>query len=146
VGGGVAGLRFVPLVRSSPSGRGRNASVPDSRMQRTDRVRAVREDAEAKNPRKRLVVEGDTHGRTTPEFDSTIAEYYRQAPEERRLEQGPFLLEALRTRELIERHAPAAPAIVLDLGGAAGAYALWLADAGLRALFRGASGERVTGR
>jgi ubiquinone/menaquinone biosynthesis C-methylase UbiE len=65
-----------------------------------------------------------------PEFDSTIAEYYRQAPEEGRLEQGPFLLEALRTRELIERHAPAAPATVLDIGGAAGAYALWLAEAG----------------
>jgi ubiquinone/menaquinone biosynthesis C-methylase UbiE len=66
----------------------------------------------------------------TPEFDSTIAEYYRQAPEERRLEQGPFLLEALRTRELIERQAPAAPAVVLDIGGAAGAYAFWLAEAG----------------
>lgn len=63
------------------------------------------------------------------DFDSTIAEYYRQAPEERRLEQGAFLLEALRTRELIERHAPAAPATVLDIGGAAGAYALWLAEA-----------------
>ena len=65
-----------------------------------------------------------------PDFDSTIAEYYRQAPEERRLEQGPFLLEALRTRELIERHAPAAPATVLDIGGAAGAYAFWLAESG----------------
>lgn len=65
-----------------------------------------------------------------PEFDSTIAEYYRQAPEERRLEQGPFILEALRTRELIERHAPPAPATVLDIGGAAGAYAFWLAEAG----------------
>jgi SAM-dependent methyltransferase len=65
-----------------------------------------------------------------PEFDSTIAEYYRQAPEERRLEQGPFLLEALRTRELIQRHTPAAPATVVDIGGAAGAYALWLAEAG----------------
>jgi ubiquinone/menaquinone biosynthesis C-methylase UbiE len=64
------------------------------------------------------------------EFDSTIAEYYRQANEEGRLEQGAFLLEALRTRELIERHAPAAPATVLDIGGAAGAYALWLAEAG----------------
>lgn len=51
-----------------------------------------------------------------PEFDANIAEYYRQAPEERRLEQGAFLLEALRTRELIERHAPAAPATVLDVG------------------------------
>jgi SAM-dependent methyltransferase len=64
------------------------------------------------------------------EFDSAIAEYYGRAPEERRLEEGPFLLEALRTRELIERHAPAPPATVLDIGGAAGAYALWLAEAG----------------
>jgi ubiquinone/menaquinone biosynthesis C-methylase UbiE len=65
-----------------------------------------------------------------PELDSTIAEYYRKAPEERRLELGPSLLEFLRTRELIERHAPDAPATVLDIGGAAGAYALWLAEAG----------------
>jgi SAM-dependent methyltransferase len=65
-----------------------------------------------------------------PEFDSTIAEYYRRAPEEDRLEHGPFLLEALRTRELIQRYAPAAPATVVDIGGAAGAYALWLAEAG----------------
>jgi SAM-dependent methyltransferase len=64
------------------------------------------------------------------EFDSTIADFYRQAPEEDRLEQGAFLLEALRTRELIQRNAPLPPAIVVDIGGAAGAYALWLADAG----------------
>jgi SAM-dependent methyltransferase len=64
------------------------------------------------------------------EFDSSIAEYYTLAPEERRLEEGAFLLEALRTRELIERHAPASPATVVDIGGAAGAYALWLAEAG----------------
>jgi ubiquinone/menaquinone biosynthesis C-methylase UbiE len=64
------------------------------------------------------------------DFDSSIAEYYGQAPEECRLEEGAFLLEALRTRELIERHAPAPPATVLDIGGAAGAYALWLAEAG----------------
>jgi hypothetical protein len=65
-----------------------------------------------------------------PEFASTIARYSREAPKERRLAQGPSLLEALRTRELIERHAPAAPATVLDIGGAAGAYAFWLAEGG----------------
>jgi SAM-dependent methyltransferase len=65
-----------------------------------------------------------------PEFDSNIAEFYHRAPEEDRLEQGPFLLEALRTRELILRYAPAAPATVVDIGGAAGAYALWLTDLG----------------
>ena len=65
-----------------------------------------------------------------PEFDSEIAGYYDQAPEEDRLEQGAFLLESLRTRELIQRYAPSAPATVVDIGGAAGAYALWLAEAG----------------
>ena len=67
---------------------------------------------------------------TPPELDPTIAEYYHRAPEEYRLEQGPFLLEELRTREVIERHARRPPAKVLDGGGAAGAYALWLVDAG----------------
>jgi SAM-dependent methyltransferase len=65
-----------------------------------------------------------------PELDPTIADYYQRAPEEHRLEQGPFILEEVRTRELIERHAQRPPASVLDVGGAAGAYALWLADAG----------------
>jgi ubiquinone/menaquinone biosynthesis C-methylase UbiE len=68
--------------------------------------------------------------RPAPELDPTIAEFYHRSPEEHRLEQGPFLLEELRTREVIERHARRPPATVLDVGGAAGAYALWLADAG----------------
>ena len=63
-------------------------------------------------------------------FDATIAAYYDQAPEETRLDASPFQLEALRTRELIARHAPPPPATVLDVGGAAGTYAAWLAEAG----------------
>lgn len=62
--------------------------------------------------------------------DPTIVAYYERAPEETRLEQLPFRLEEIRTRELIRRHAPTPPAVVVDVGGAAGAYALWLADAG----------------
>jgi len=65
-----------------------------------------------------------------PEFDAAISQYYGRTPEDDRLEQGPFLLEGLRTRELIERFAPAPPATVLDIGGGAGAYGLWLAEAG----------------
>ena len=61
-----------------------------------------------------------------PELDPAIAEYYGRAPEESRLEHGAFRLEHARTRDLIERHAPPPPATVLDVGGAAGAYALWL--------------------
>jgi ubiquinone/menaquinone biosynthesis C-methylase UbiE len=65
-----------------------------------------------------------------PELDPTIADYYGRAPEESRLEHGAFRLEEARTRELIQRHVPRPPATVLDVGGAAGAYALWLASMG----------------
>jgi SAM-dependent methyltransferase len=64
------------------------------------------------------------------QFDPAIAAYYDRAPEESRLEQGPSRLEALRTRELILRHVPRPPSSVLDVGGAAGAYAFWLAELG----------------
>jgi SAM-dependent methyltransferase len=63
-------------------------------------------------------------------FEPAIADYYERAPEEARLEQGPFQLEQARTRELIQRYALPPPGTVLDVGGAAGAYALWLAEAG----------------
>jgi ubiquinone/menaquinone biosynthesis C-methylase UbiE len=63
-------------------------------------------------------------------LDQTIKHYYERAPEESRLEQGPFQLERVRTRELILRHVPEPPAVVLDVGGAAGAYAFWLAERG----------------
>jgi ubiquinone/menaquinone biosynthesis C-methylase UbiE len=63
-------------------------------------------------------------------FDRGIAEFYERTPEETRLQQGPFQLEEVRTRELIQRYAPPPPGTVVDVGGAAGAYALWLADAG----------------
>jgi SAM-dependent methyltransferase len=61
---------------------------------------------------------------TSGSFDPVIADYYDRAPEEARLQQGPFQLEEARTRELISRLAPPAPATVLDVGGAAGAYAV----------------------
>jgi SAM-dependent methyltransferase len=64
------------------------------------------------------------------ELDPKIADYYHRAPEAERLSQGASHLEELRTRELIDRHARRPPATVLDVGGAAGAYALWLAQAG----------------
>jgi ubiquinone/menaquinone biosynthesis C-methylase UbiE len=65
-----------------------------------------------------------------PPMDPAIAAYYEHAAEETRLEQLPFRLEEIRTRELIRRHAPHPPAVVVDVGGAAGAYALWLSETG----------------
>ncbi len=66
----------------------------------------------------------------TPQFDPAIRDFYDRTPEEARLQQGPFQLEEARTRELILRFAPPPPASVVDVGGAAGNYALWLAGAG----------------
>jgi SAM-dependent methyltransferase len=64
------------------------------------------------------------------ELDPVIIDYYGRAPEESRLQQGAFQLEEARTRELIRRFAGPPPGTVVDVGGAAGAYALWLAEAG----------------
>ena len=64
------------------------------------------------------------------DLDHDIAEFYHRTPEETRLQHGAFQLEEARTRELILRFAPKPPATVLDIGGAAGAYALWLAELG----------------
>jgi SAM-dependent methyltransferase len=59
-----------------------------------------------------------------------VREYYAQGRERDRLERGAGLLEALRTTELLDRWLPAAPAVLLDVGGAAGRYAIPLAAAG----------------
>lgn len=59
-----------------------------------------------------------------------ITRFYDKAPEESRLSNGRSQLEFARTKELILRHLRAPPATVLDVGGAAGVYALWLAELG----------------
>ncbi|MEX2285038.1 MAG: class I SAM-dependent methyltransferase [Gemmatimonadota bacterium] len=65
-----------------------------------------------------------------PTLDPAIRSYYERRPEEDRLEGGAAQLESFRTRQLLMRFAPPPPATVLDVGGAAGAYAIWLAEAG----------------
>jgi ubiquinone/menaquinone biosynthesis C-methylase UbiE len=59
-----------------------------------------------------------------------IIRHYTLADEASRLRTGWFQLEHARTQELILRHVPTAPARILDVGGAAGAYACWLASLG----------------
>lgn len=59
-----------------------------------------------------------------------ILTYYRQVREEARLASGWGALELARTRELILRHVPAAPALVLDIGGGGGVYSEWLGRLG----------------
>jgi SAM-dependent methyltransferase len=63
-------------------------------------------------------------------LELSLAEYYARAPEKTRLDRGRYVLERARTQELIQRYLPAPPLVVLDVGGAAGAYAFWLADLG----------------
>ncbi len=59
-----------------------------------------------------------------------VQAYYARFPEESRLESGASRLEFERTKEILARVLPAAPARIVDVGGAAGAYSLWLAGRG----------------
>lgn len=59
-----------------------------------------------------------------------IARFYQEVPEEGRLGAGPSQLEFERTKEVALRFLPPPPATILDVGGAAGAYSLWLAERG----------------
>lgn len=63
-------------------------------------------------------------------LDPAIAEHYRVGGEGERLARGGGLVEAARTREVVARRLPAAPARVLDVGGGPGAYAAWLEELG----------------
>jgi ubiquinone/menaquinone biosynthesis C-methylase UbiE len=66
----------------------------------------------------------------TSRFNPEILEHYDLGMEQDRLEEGRSRLERVRTQELLSRHLPPAPAVVLDVGGAAGVHALWLAKQG----------------
>jgi ubiquinone/menaquinone biosynthesis C-methylase UbiE len=59
-----------------------------------------------------------------------IGAYYARGLERERLTSGPGALEFARTQVLLERHLPAAPSVVVDVGGGPGRYAIWLAESG----------------
>jgi SAM-dependent methyltransferase len=63
-------------------------------------------------------------------MDRHLLSHYGTGVERARLEGGGSRIEFARTKELLERHLPAAPARVLDVGGGPGAYAGWLAASG----------------
>ncbi len=56
--------------------------------------------------------------------------YYQRANEGNRLATGHGRLELARVREILVRFLPPAPARILDVGGAEGIHALWLAGQG----------------
>jgi len=65
-----------------------------------------------------------------PTPPAEVQQYYARFPEESRLATGPSRLEFERTKEVLTRVLPPPPCRVLDVGGAAGAYSLWLAGQG----------------
>lgn len=68
----------------------------------------------------------------SPSIRPEILGHYEAGVEARRLAAGPGQLELARTQELIERYASPPPAVVYDVGGGPGTYALWLAGRGYR--------------
>jgi len=65
-----------------------------------------------------------------PKPPDEVVDFYALGLEKDRLDEDFFPLERARTQELILRHLPPPPGTILDVGGAAGAYALWLAERG----------------
>src|SRR5262249_4633048 len=61
-----------------------------------------------------------------------VAAYYAQGLERDRLDTGAGALALARTQLLLERYLPAPPAVVADVGGGPGRYAVWLAERGYR--------------
>ena len=62
--------------------------------------------------------------------DAGLRAHYEQGMERERLSDGRGELEFTRTTEIVLRRLPAAPAVVADIGGGPGRYALWLASLG----------------
>ncbi len=56
--------------------------------------------------------------------------YYNRGQEQQRLSRGTGKLEFARTQEILLHYLPPPPVRILDIGGGAGVYALWLARLG----------------
>ncbi len=63
-------------------------------------------------------------------LDPEIEGYYLRTRESARLQADEGELERARTQSILARLLPPAPALVYDIGGAAGVYAFWLAERG----------------
>ncbi len=61
-----------------------------------------------------------------------IATFYGYGLERDRLTAGQGALELARTQALLGRYLPPPPAVIADVGGGPGRYAIWLADRGYR--------------
>jgi ubiquinone/menaquinone biosynthesis C-methylase UbiE len=61
-----------------------------------------------------------------------IAAFYAQGLERDRLAAGPGALELARTQAILERYLPSPPAVIADVGGGPGRYAVWMAERGYK--------------
>jgi len=68
--------------------------------------------------------------RKNPRLSGQILEHYGEDAVERDRLEKYARLEFFRTKEIISRHLPKRPAVILDIGGGPGRYALWLAKLG----------------
>jgi SAM-dependent methyltransferase len=64
--------------------------------------------------------------------DAAMHAYYALGGEQDRLSEGDGVVEFERTKEILLRHLPDPPAVVADIGGGPGRYAVWLAGRGHR--------------
>jgi ubiquinone/menaquinone biosynthesis C-methylase UbiE len=68
--------------------------------------------------------------RRKPKMKSPVLEHYSEQFAERDRLEKYAQLEFFRTKEIIVRHLPKKPTVILDVGGGPGHYALWLAKLG----------------
>lgn len=71
-----------------------------------------------------------TSSKPSPSLPPEILAYYQEGKESRRLFSGPGQLEFARTQEIVLRYLPPPPAVIYDVGGGPGLYAVWLAGLG----------------
>ena len=62
--------------------------------------------------------------------EAAVRAYYERGVERDRLSEGSGPLEFIRTIEILARRLPPGPAVIADIGGGPGRYALWLASLG----------------
>ena len=66
----------------------------------------------------------------TPMPQEILDYLHRETDEAERLTAGRGKLERIRLHEILERFLPPAPAVICDVGGAAGVHSFWLAELG----------------
>src|SRR5262245_25086337 len=66
----------------------------------------------------------------TPKLIRSILQYYEKTDEAGRLQRLESELELLRTRDILARNLPPAPAEVIDVGGGPAVHSFWLSGLG----------------